>query len=53
MSKSDRDLPVVNMKGDILFNTYNGIFNGEGGLFAQVPRIYSFSGKNILTDLTW
>lgn len=50
---NDRDLPVVNTKGDVLFNSWKGVFNGQGGLFSQAPRIYSFSGKNILNDNTW
>lgn len=50
---SDQKLPVVNTKGDVLFQSWQGIFNGQGGLFSQAPRIYSFSGKNVLTDLTW
>lgn len=49
----DHQLPVVNTKGDVLFNTWAGIFNGQGGLFSQTPRIYSFNGKNVLSDLTW
>ncbi|XP_032573633.1 collagen alpha-1(XVIII) chain isoform X5 [Drosophila sechellia] len=50
---ADRDLPVVNTRGDVLFNSWNGIFNGQGGFFSQAPRIYSFSGKNVMTDSTW
>lgn len=50
---ADRDLPVVNTKGDVLFNSWTELFNGAGGFFAQQPRIYSFSGKNILTDISW
>ncbi|CAD7083323.1 unnamed protein product [Hermetia illucens] len=50
---ADRELPVVNTKGDVLFNSFKGIFNGQGGFFSQAPRIYSFNGKNVLTDLTW
>lgn len=50
---ADRDLPVVNTKGDVLFNSWNSIFNGQGGFFSQVPRIYSFNGKNVLSDPTW
>ena len=49
----DRNLPVVNTRGDVLFNTWNSIFNGQGGFFSQVPRIYSFNGKNVLTDPNW
>ncbi|XP_022216757.1 collagen alpha-1(XV) chain isoform X7 [Drosophila obscura] len=50
---ADRDLPVVNTRGDVLFNSWNGIFNGQGGFFSQAPRIYSFSGKNVMTDPLW
>ncbi|RZF42427.1 hypothetical protein LSTR_LSTR011565 [Laodelphax striatellus] len=50
---SDRDLPVVNIKGDVLFNSWKDIFNGDGAFFSKQPRIYSFSGKNILTDYSW
>ncbi|XP_044570747.1 collagen alpha-1(XVIII) chain isoform X5 [Drosophila ananassae] len=50
---ADRDLPVVNTRGDVLFNSWKGIFNGQGGFFSQAPRIYSFSGKNVMTDPTW
>lgn len=50
---ADRELPVVNTRGDVLFNSWKGIFNGQGGFFSQAPRIYSFSGKNVLTDPLW
>ena len=50
---SDRDLPIVNIKGDVLFNSWKDIFNGDGAYFSQNPRLYSFNGKNILTDFAW
>ncbi|PNF18720.1 hypothetical protein B7P43_G05034 [Cryptotermes secundus] len=50
---SDRELPVVNIKGEVLFNSWKDMFNGDGGFFSQQARIYSFSGKNILTDFAW
>jgi hypothetical protein len=50
---ADRELPVVNTRGDVLFNSWNGIFNGQGGFFSQAPRIYSFSGKNVNNDPLW
>lgn len=28
-------------------------FRGDGAVFVHPPRIYSFSGKNLLTDMTW
>ncbi|XP_051166269.1 collagen alpha-1(XXII) chain isoform X2 [Leptopilina boulardi] len=49
----DRDLPIVNIKGDVLFNSWKEMFNGNGAYFSQNPRIYSFNGKNILTDFAW
>lgn len=50
---SDHNLPVVNSRREVLFNSWKGIFSGQGGFFSQAPRIYSFSGKNVLTDPTW
>lgn len=50
---ADRELPVVNTRGDVLFNSWGELFDGAGGIFAQSPRIYSFNGKNILTDDSW
>jgi collagen type XVIII alpha len=50
---ADRELPVVNTRGDMLFNSWSGIFSGQGGYFSQAPRIYSFSGKNVNNDPLW
>ncbi|XP_042221660.1 collagen alpha-1(I) chain-like isoform X3 [Homarus americanus] len=50
---SDRDLPVVNLKGEVLFNAWSEAFSGSGGVFAQKPRVFSFDGKEVLTDPTW
>ncbi|XP_065566342.1 collagen alpha-1(XVIII) chain-like isoform X5 [Artemia franciscana] len=49
----DRELPVVNTKGDILFDSWSQIFDGAGGEISQNSRIYSFDGKDILTDSNW
>lgn len=40
-------------QGDVLFNSWKEMFNGNGAYFSQNPRIYSFNGKNILTDFAW
>lgn len=40
-------------QGEVLFNSWKSLFSGDGALFSQQPRIYSFSGKNIFTDLSW
>uniref|UniRef100_A0A8D0G7X3 Collagen alpha-1(XV) chain n=1 Tax=Sphenodon punctatus TaxID=8508 RepID=A0A8D0G7X3_SPHPU len=52
--KADRySLPIVNLKGETLFQNWESIFSGNGGQFNfQVP-IYSFEGRNVLTDPSW
>lgn len=50
---ADRKLPVSNVRGEVLFNTWIEMFDGDGAPFPHPPRIYSFSGKNVLSDLTW
>ncbi|XP_059053925.1 collagen alpha-2(V) chain-like [Achroia grisella] len=49
----DREIPVVNTRGDVLFNSWGEMFDGSGALFAHAPRIYSFSGQNVLMDSGW
>ncbi|XP_045483928.1 collagen alpha-1(XVIII) chain isoform X3 [Pieris rapae] len=50
---ADRHLPVVNIMGEVLFKSFSDIFDGKGGFIAGTPRIYSFSGKNIMMDSNW
>lgn len=47
---SDRNYPVVNTQGDLLFTSFNNIFNGA---IFNSPRIYSFNGRDVSTDPTW
>ncbi|CAG9793737.1 unnamed protein product [Diatraea saccharalis] len=49
----NRDTPVVNTRGDVLFNSWAEMFDGSGALFAHAPRIFSFSGQNVLMDPAW
>ncbi|KAG5682062.1 hypothetical protein PVAND_011447 [Polypedilum vanderplanki] len=52
----DRELPITNLRGDVLFNSFNAIFNNNAqGIFlsSNSPRIISFSGKNVMNDNTW
>uniref|UniRef100_A0A4W6DM82 Collagenase NC10/endostatin domain-containing protein n=1 Tax=Lates calcarifer TaxID=8187 RepID=A0A4W6DM82_LATCA len=50
--KADRDrLPIVNLKDEVLFDSWDAIFN-DGRMKDNVP-IYSFDGKNVLSDSTW
>ncbi|VVC43057.1 C-type lectin fold,Collagen triple helix repeat,C-type lectin-like/link domain,Collagenase [Cinara cedri] len=51
--ESDRGHPIFNIKGDMLFNSWNDIFTEHGTFISSQPRIYSFSGKNVLTDFSW
>uniref|UniRef100_A0A3B3ZER1 Collagenase NC10/endostatin domain-containing protein n=1 Tax=Periophthalmus magnuspinnatus TaxID=409849 RepID=A0A3B3ZER1_9GOBI len=54
--KADRsDMPVVNMRGEVLFDSWMSIFSGNGGVFNPSVPIYSFDGRNVLTDpkLIW
>ncbi|GBP74168.1 Collagen alpha-1(XV) chain [Eumeta japonica] len=50
---SDRELPVVNTQGDVLFSSFADMFDGSGAVLATLPRIYSFSGKNVMNDHHW
>uniref|UniRef100_A0A669QFS9 Collagen type XV alpha 1 chain n=1 Tax=Phasianus colchicus TaxID=9054 RepID=A0A669QFS9_PHACC len=52
--KADRyNLPIVNLKGETLFNNWESIFNGNGGQFNIHVPIYSFDGRNVMTDPFW
>ncbi|KAG5893858.1 hypothetical protein JTB14_005467 [Gonioctena quinquepunctata] len=51
--QADRKLPVSNLRGEVLFNSWSEMFRGDGAPFPHPPRIYSFSGKNVLTDFSW
>ncbi|VVD05912.1 unnamed protein product [Leptidea sinapis] len=50
---ADRHLPVINTQGEVLFKAFSDMFDGNGGLMAGPPKIYSFSGKNIMADNNW
>ncbi|XP_015265171.1 PREDICTED: collagen alpha-1(XV) chain-like [Gekko japonicus] len=52
--KADRyHLPIVNLKGDVLFNNWESIFSGNGGQIDTRIPIYSFDGRNVMTDPAW
>ncbi|XP_026762727.2 collagen alpha-1(V) chain-like [Galleria mellonella] len=48
-------LQVVNLKEELLFESWHSMFNGSGAPFQKWnANIYSFKGNNILTDnLVW
>ncbi|KAJ8974123.1 hypothetical protein NQ317_007812 [Molorchus minor] len=43
--QADRKLPVANLRGEVLFNSWAEMFNGDGAPFPHPPRIYSFQWK--------
>uniref|UniRef100_A0A672GEW9 Collagenase NC10/endostatin domain-containing protein n=1 Tax=Salarias fasciatus TaxID=181472 RepID=A0A672GEW9_SALFA len=52
--KADRnDMPVVNLRGEVLFSSWMSIFSGNGGTFDPSTPIYSFDGRNVMTDSAW
>ncbi|NWT75093.1 COFA1 protein, partial [Prunella himalayana] len=52
--KTDRHhLPVVNLQGETLFSNWESIFDGNGGQFNIHVPIYSFDGRNVMTDSSW
>ncbi|ODM97650.1 Collagen alpha-1(XV) chain [Orchesella cincta] len=50
---SDRNLPVANIKGEILFGSWMDIFYTGGKFVTNPPQLYSFNGKNVFTDFHW
>jgi collagen type XVIII alpha len=49
----DARLPIVNLKGEILFHSWRDLFTGSSAPFPFAPRLYSFDGRNVLTDSHW
>lgn len=50
--KADRQgVPIVNLKDEVLFDSWEDIFTNSR-MKDNVP-IYSFDGKNVMTDSTW
>ncbi|XP_030746994.1 collagen alpha-1(XVIII) chain-like isoform X3 [Sitophilus oryzae] len=51
--QADRKLPVSNLRGEVLFNSWAEMFSGDAAPFPHPPRIFSYSGKNVMTDPSW
>ncbi|XP_050790723.1 collagen alpha-1(XV) chain-like isoform X4 [Gopherus flavomarginatus] len=53
--RTDRALPIVNLKGQRLAKTWNSLFGGDGAARFNALRfpIYTFDGRNVLTDPSW
>uniref|UniRef100_A0A8B9DUQ8 Collagenase NC10/endostatin domain-containing protein n=1 Tax=Anser cygnoides TaxID=8845 RepID=A0A8B9DUQ8_ANSCY len=52
VKRTDRALPVVNLKGQLLARSWSSLFEGPAGAAPRGP-IYSFNGRNVLTDALW
>ncbi|MED6291793.1 hypothetical protein CHARACLAT_027289 [Characodon lateralis] len=50
-SSNRENVPIVNLKDEVLFDSWNNIF-GDGRMKDNVS-IYSFDGKDVLRDNTW
>uniref|UniRef100_A0A8C5WLG5 Collagenase NC10/endostatin domain-containing protein n=1 Tax=Leptobrachium leishanense TaxID=445787 RepID=A0A8C5WLG5_9ANUR len=52
--RADRQsVPIVNLRDDQLFNNWESLFSGSEAQMAPGARIYSFDGRDVLTDSTW
>uniref|UniRef100_UPI00398EEDCC collagen alpha-1(XV) chain-like isoform X2 n=1 Tax=Pristiophorus japonicus TaxID=55135 RepID=UPI00398EEDCC len=51
--KADRSsMPVVNLKGEVLFDSWESIFKSHATFNIDIP-IYSFDGRNVMKDSSW
>ncbi|XP_075767433.1 uncharacterized protein LOC102455445 isoform X2 [Pelodiscus sinensis] len=53
VKRTDRTLPVVNLKGQLLAKTWNSVFEGTTRFNARGFPIYTFNGRDVLTDPIW
>ncbi|KAM6452788.1 uncharacterized protein PHA67_018943 isoform 2-T2 [Liasis olivaceus] len=55
VKKTDRNLPVVNLKGQLLAKSWNSLFtkHGTSNFNSMKFPIYAFNGLNVMTDPTW
>lgn len=52
--RSDRDsFHIVNLKGQVLFENWESIFTDNASKIKENVPIYSFDGRDILTDSAW
>lgn len=54
VKRGDRfNMPILNLKGEVLFHNWMSIFSGNGGVFQPEIPIYSFDGRNVMSDPSW
>uniref|UniRef100_A0A8C4STJ7 Collagenase NC10/endostatin domain-containing protein n=1 Tax=Erpetoichthys calabaricus TaxID=27687 RepID=A0A8C4STJ7_ERPCA len=52
--RADRNtLPIVNLKDEVLFDSWESLYNGLDGQMKPNVQVYSFDGRDVLKDNTW
>ncbi|XP_032093844.1 collagen alpha-1(XV) chain-like isoform X3 [Thamnophis elegans] len=55
VKRTDRNLPLVNLKGQLLAKSWNSLFTKHGisDFNTKEHPIYAFNGLNVMTNSTW
>ncbi|KAM4622279.1 uncharacterized protein O3C94_020098 [Discoglossus pictus] len=53
VKRTDRSLPVLNMRGDRIASNWNSFLDIKSSKHPTGAPIYSFNGRNVLTDPLW
>ncbi|KAH0626857.1 hypothetical protein JD844_002114 [Phrynosoma platyrhinos] len=55
VKRTDRGLPMVNLKGQLLAKSWNSLFSKDGTSNFNTMKfpIYTFSGQNVMMNSTW
>ncbi|XP_058475540.1 collagen type XVIII alpha 1 chain a isoform X2 [Solea solea] len=52
--RSDREnLPILNLKDQVLFNSWDSLFGDDASKMSENIPIYSFDGRDIVRDSAW
>lgn len=52
VKRTDRTLPIVNLKGQLLARSWSSLLQSPAGAALRSP-IYTFNGRNVLSDALW
>ncbi|XP_010726086.1 collagen alpha-1(XV) chain-like, partial [Meleagris gallopavo] len=52
VKRTDRTLPIVNLKGQLLARSWSSLLQSQAGAAPRSP-IYTFNGRDVLTDALW
>lgn len=47
------DVPIANTKGEMMFRSWKDLFDTNGEMSHQSPRLYSFNGRDVMHDSGW